>query len=295
MKYAEQHPMSMILVGILGISMSAIFVKYSTAPSPVTAAYRLCWTVLLMSPAVFLNPGVRKELLHIPAKDALLCCLSGILLAIHFSTWFESLHHTTVSASTVIVCTEVLWVALGYCIFLKGHLTGRALLAIAVTFAGSLMIAWSDSSGEGGHLYGDLLSLVAAIAVGGYTLIGRVMRSSLSTTVYTYIVYCCSAFTLILMTLGSGYSLWGYGSSGLVVGLCLAVFSTILGHSIFSWCLKYFSPAFVSASKLCEPVISGIFAALLFHEIPGPMQLAGSAVILAGVVYYSVLEASSAS
>ena len=47
MKYIEKHPMIMIVVGVLGISMSSIFVKYSQAPSAVTAAYRLLWTVLL--------------------------------------------------------------------------------------------------------------------------------------------------------------------------------------------------------------------------------------------------------
>ena len=41
MRYIEKHPMIMIMVGILGISLSAIFVKFSTAPSAVTAAFHL--------------------------------------------------------------------------------------------------------------------------------------------------------------------------------------------------------------------------------------------------------------
>ena len=44
MKFLEKHPMIMIVIGIIGISLSAIFVKYSEAPSVVTAAYRLLWT-----------------------------------------------------------------------------------------------------------------------------------------------------------------------------------------------------------------------------------------------------------
>ena len=38
MKYIEKHPMIMILVGVIGISMSAILIRYSTAPSSVTAS-----------------------------------------------------------------------------------------------------------------------------------------------------------------------------------------------------------------------------------------------------------------
>ena len=103
-------------------------------------------------------------------------------------------------------------------------------------------------------------------------------------------MYGACAVTLVIMTLAQGLSLTGYGSSGIVVGFLLAVFSTILGHSIFSWCLKFLSPAFVSASKLCEPAVAAVFAAFLFHEIPKPLQILGGLVIIAGVIAYSRVE-----
>ncbi len=288
--YLEKHPMIMIVIGIIGVSFSAIFVKYSQAPSVVTAAFRLLWTVALMAPVVLLSKSWRQELLSADKKLVLLCAVSGFFLAVHFVVWFESLRHTSVASSTAIVCTEVIWVALGYCLFLGGKISGKAALAIAVTLSGSLLIAWSDSSSGGNHLYGDILALAAAIAVAVYTLIGRVARTSVSTTIYTFIVYVCCAVTLLIITLVQGHSLTEYGVSGMVVGLLLAVFSTILGHSIFSWCLKFLSPAFVSASKLCEPVVAAVFAIFLFGEIPGLMQIAGGTVILCGVLFYSKIE-----
>lgn len=153
MKYIEKHPMIMIVVGILGISASAIFVRFSAAPSAVTAAWRLLWTALLMTPVVLTKKQVRQEMRGLDKRTLLLSCVSAV-----------------------------------------------------------------------------------------------------------------------------------------VVGLLLAVFSTILGHSIFSWCLKYFSPAFVSASKLCEPVVAAILAAFLFGELPAPLQLLGGGLILGGVYGYSWIE-----
>ena len=289
MKYIEKHPMIMIVVGIFGISLSSIFVKYSTAPSAVTAAWRLVWTVILMSPVVLGSREVRRELFRVDRKTALLCVLSGLFLAVHFAVWFESLRHTSVASSTTIVCTEVIWVALGYCLFLRGKLSLKAVAAICVTFGGSMLIAFSDS-GSGAHLYGDVLALIAAVAVAVYTLIGRVVRETVSTSVYTYLLYIACALALVVTCMAQGSGLLDYGFSAVIVGLLLAVFSTILGHSIFSWCLKYFSPAFVSASKLCEPVVAAVLAAFLFGEIPGALQLAGGAMILGGVYYYSCLE-----
>ena len=289
MKYFEKHPFWMIVIGVFGISLSSIFVKYSPAPSAVTAAWRLLWTVILMSPVVIGKPEVRKELLTAGRRNLLLSSLSGLFLAIHFALWFESLRHTSVASSTTIVCTEVIWVSLGYWLFLKGKISKKDMLAIAITLLGSVLIAFSDSA-SGAHLYGDILSLLAAIAVAVYTLIGRVVREKLSTSVYTYIVYCTCGLFLLILCAAQGYSLFAYGAASSIVGLLLAIFSTILGHSIFSWCLKYFSPSFVSASKLCEPVVAAILAGFLFGESPAAMQLLGGAMILAGVFYYSRLE-----
>ena len=292
MNYLEKHPMIMIVVGVIGISLSSIFVKYSAAPSAVTAAWRLIWTVLLMTPVVLGKREVRRELGETDRKTAILSVLSGLFLAIHFALWFESLRHTTVASSTTIVCTEVIWVSLGFCMFLKGKLTKKAIAAIGVTFAGSVLIALADSASGDAHLYGDVLALLAAVAVAVYMLIGRVVRTEASTTVYTYLVYTACGAVLMILCMVQGYGLFSFGFSAVIVGLLLAVFSTILGYSIFSWCLKFFSPSFVSASKLCEPVVAAILAGFLFGEVPTALQLLGGGLILGGVFYYSRLERS---
>lgn len=289
MKYFEKHPFMMIIIGVFGISLSSIFVKYSPAPSAVTAAWRLLWTVILMCPVVLGKQELRQELATAGHSNILLSCLSGLFLAVHFALWFESLRHTSVASSTTIVCTEVIWVSLGYWLFMKGKISKRAILAIAITLCGSVLIAFSDSS-SGAHLYGDILALLAAIAVAVYTLIGRVVRKKLSTSVYTYVVYCTCGLSLLILCAAQQDSLFGFGAAPAVVGLLLAIFSTILGHSIFSWCLKYFSPSFVSASKLCEPVVAALLAAILFFEIPKALQVLGGALIIGGVLYYSRIE-----
>ena len=289
MKYFEKHPFIMIIIGVIGISLSSIFVKYSPAPSSVTAAWRLLWTVILLTPVVLGKKGFRQEMTHAASTDIILSCLSGLFLAVHFALWFESLKHTSVASSTSIVCTEVIWVSLGFCIFLRGVISNKAKAAIAVTLLGSIFIAFADSS-SGSHLYGDILALLAAIAVAVYMLIGRVVQKKLSTSVYTYIVYCACEVILLVLCILQHNNIFSFGTAPILVGLLLAIFSTILGHSIFSWCLKFFSPSFVSASKLCEPVVAAILAGILFYEIPKPLQILGGVLIIGGVLYYSRIE-----
>ena len=290
MKILEKHPMAVIVVGIIGISLSAIFVRYSTAPSAVTAAWRLIWSVILMTPVVAGSKEIRRELAAIDKKVAALSMCSGVFLAAHFILWFDALHLTSVASAATLVCTEVIWVSLGFCLFLKGRIGGKAAAAIAVTLLGSVLIALADSGAGEGHLEGDILAVLAAVASAVYMLLGRSAQKKLSTTVYTYVVYGSCAAVLVVLCLIQSQGLFASGLNPIVVGGLLALFSTILGHTIFSWALKFFSPSFVSACKLLEPVGAGILAVFLFGEIPAPVALLGAVMILLGVWYYARIE-----
>lgn len=290
MKYFEKHPMPVIIVGIIGISMSAILVRYSTAPSAVTAFWRLLWSVILLSPMALGSGRIRQELKTMDRKSALLSVLSGLFLAAHFILWFEALGMTSVASAATLVCTEVIWVSLLFWLLWKGKIGFKAAATIGFTFLGSAVIALADSGSGGAHLKGDILATLAAVASAVYMLLGRSAQKRLSTTAYTYVVYSSCTLALLVLCAVQHHSLLGFGIRTVVVGAMLALFSTILGHSIFSWCLNYFSPSFVSACKLLEPVGAGIMAAVLFGEIPKPLALLGAAMILLGVWYYARLE-----
>ena len=107
-------------------------------------------------------------------------------------------------------------------------------------------------------------------------------------------MYSGCAAVLVVICFVQGQGLLDYGISAVIVGLLLAIFSTILGHSIFSWCLKYFSPSFVSAAKLCEPVVAAILAGILFGEGLKTLQVVGGILILGGVYCYSRIEKAEA-
>lgn len=284
----ERHPKGVLILGVVGVSISAILVRYSQAPSVITAVYRLGWTVLLLLPAVLMR--FREELLRVRWRNVLLCTLSGICLALHFLTWFESLKWTGVAVSTVLVSTEVIFTALGFAFFLKGRIPPLGVAAILLAFGGSVVLALAGGV-QGSQLYGNLLALSAAAFVALYTLIGRIQRGYLSTTIYTFLTYLACFLTLLLMAVCSGTPLMGYGGREWLIGLGLAVLCTLMGHSLFSWCLKYLSPAYVSAVKLCEPVFSGLLAVPLFGEIPTPVQLLGGVIILGAVLLYTWAEA----
>jgi len=84
-----------------------------------------------------------------------------------------------------------------------------------------------------------------------------------------------------------GTPLTGHGTVNYLTGLGMAVFCTLLGHSVFSWGLKYLPPAFISTAKLLEPVFASVWGLFLFGEVPALMTVLGGAVIISGIALYS--------
>ena len=279
-----------VVLGVLGTSISAIMVRFSTAPSMILVLYRVVLTLVLMLPSVLRH---RKEWLSLTKKEGLLCIASGAFLGLHFVTYFESVRQTSIAASVVLADTEVFFVALGSILFLHQKLTNKAWMAIILTFLGSVMVAFANTGG-GSHLYGNLLALVSALFMTFYTVIGSVCRRTLSTTIYTFLVYLAAGATVLLIAVAGGTPLFGYEQVNFLTALAMAVFCNLLGHSVFSWGLKYLPPSFISTAKLLEPVFASVLALLLFSEAPGLPVLLGGVVVILGIALYSRLTEESA-
>lgn len=277
-----------VLLGVVGVSLSAVFVKYADAPSAVLAFYRLFFATILLIPMFWKN--CREEIKAVEKKDLLLCCLSGFFLACHFTSYFESIRFTSIASSTVLVDTEVFFVAIVAVLVWKEKIGRMGILGILLTFAGSVVLAMSDRQAGSNALYGDVLALAGAVFVSVYTLIGKKQRKGMSTTLYTFIVYAASSVTLAIFCLIGKLSLTGYAPKDYACALGMTVFCTLLGHSVFSWGLKYLPAAFITTAKLGEPVFATILAILLFGQIPDLLKVIGGVLVIVGIWVYMLLE-----
>lgn len=276
-----------VLLGVAGVSLSAVFVRWSTAPSLVLAFYRMAFSVLLLLPLALARRGEFRALRR---RELYLSLLSGAFLGIHFACYFESLRWTSIAAAVVLVDTEVLFVALASVLVLRKKLSRRAWTAVLLAFGGSVAVALADASG-GSALRGNLFALTGSVCMAVYTMLGAVCRRTLSTTVYTTLVYTSATATVLAAALAGGQALIGWGPVNLLAGLGMAVFCTLLGHSVFSWGLKYLPPAFISTANLLEPVLASVWGLLLFGERPGVLVMLGGTLILLGIGLYSREEA----
>lgn len=290
------NPKIAVLIGVLFASSSAIFVRFSDAAAPVIAAYRMVFTCLILTP-VFTIEKLRKksaptEKVKLALADLTLCILSGLFLSLHFLTWIFALDYTSIASATVLVDTHPVFITLLSFIILKERISKRSLLLIVVALTGSIVIAVGGKSEGTSVMLGNLLALAGALMVSAYMLIGRAVRQRVGLNTYTFIVYLSSAFFLLLISLVGGYSLTPYPAHEFLIFLCLALFPTLLGHSVFNWALKYLKPSFISAMILGEPVGAGLLAVIFFAEFPTLITIIGGLIILCSL-YLLVKQESS--
>jgi drug/metabolite transporter (DMT)-like permease len=280
------HPYLALFLGVVAVSTSAIFVKLTSAPAPVIATYRLIFSALLTLPFLLWNRGVLTEIRQLTRKQWLLSALSGAFLASHFLLWFESLNYTSVASSTVLVTLQPLFSFIGGYFLFGEKLRPLALSGGLLAIVGSFVIGWGDFRVGGMALWGDILALLGAVTVTAYWLIGQYVRQSISSFAYTLVVYTITSLLLLAYDLSLGYELTGYPSSDWLWFFCLALFPTLLGHSIFNWIIKWLNTTTISMGILGEPVGTAILAYFILGEVVTLPQWVGGLIILFGIYLF---------
>lgn len=269
-----------IAVAIISISFASIFIKWSEAPAVIIAAYRMLFAALILMPFA-LRKAYREEMRWLERRQWWAVGLIGIILAFHFVAFNAALKETSVASATILItCHPIVVGVLGY-IYLKER-PRRSGAGIVLGLAGVVVISSADLSG--GAIYGDLLALAGMLAAAFYLLGGRVLRQRVSVIPYAFLIYLIAAAVLFLSAVATGVPLWPYPADELVLFLALAAVSTIFGHTLLNWSLRYMPAAFVSLSMLGEPVGASILAFFLLSEAPSAGMLVGGAMVMAGIL-----------
>lgn len=268
------------IIGIIAISFSSIFVRWSNAEVSIVAMYRLYLTNLLMLPLAW---KYRGEMLSLTSRQWKGLLLSGAMLGLHFLLWMSSLRLTTVASSTVILTLEPILVMLGSFLLFGVKINRPMLIGMGVALAGSVAIGSGDFKLSGTALQGDLLSLLGTIAVAVHMLAGKQLLKNMSAFVYNFWVFFTAATMLAGYNAVRGFAFTGYAPREWGIYLLLAIVPTLFGHYLFNWLMKFISASAVSMAVLGEPVFASLLAWLLLKESLTGVQLIAGVAILGGV------------
>ena len=245
--------------------------------SPVDAASTAFWRMLLATPiALWL---ARREP-ALPPRAKLLAIVAGLLLGADLVLWNRAVLTTTILEATLLVMIYPLLVALGGWLIWRERITGRLGLGGALAFAGLVVMTLGPVTGQS-SVEGNVCALLAALVYTGCMLIsGRLCRvhSTIAVTAWTFVGAALGALPAALFEARfQPADAFGWTYMIIYSGI------TLVGYLLINRSLGKLPTALVALLGYGLPVVATLLAIPLLGEVPAGGDLAGAAIVVAGL------------
>lgn len=275
---------------MLAISTAAILIRLATASAGLRGAgFSLFLAASRLTIAAFIMLPAWQSLnrTQLRAKSLIYSVIAGVFLGIHYATWTTSLSYTSIAASTTLVTTTPIWVALISWIWFKEKPSAFTLIGILIAMLGGILIGLDNITinAKGSNvLLGNFLALVGSWTISIYFLLGReAQRQGLGTALYAAIAYSAAALILLPLPHFFATSYLGYSADVYAYTILLALLPQLLGQTSLNWAVTQISPTIVTLAIMFEPIGASFLSYLLFKEIPSNYAIAGTLILLVGV------------
>jgi len=267
---------------MLFISTSGALGRYVDLAVPVTIGVRAILAFLLLA----LYCSLKKISFRIEKKDRFFVFLGGILMGLHWITYFYSLQWSNVAIGMLSlfsypVITAFLEPILLGTKFQKIHLLLGALLLCGIYFL------VPDFNFENSYSAAVAIGVLSALC---YSLRNLLMKSKVDkyngSMLMTYQAGITGFFLLPAIALAD-FEIIMTQWKGLVA---LALLTTAIGHTLFLNSFKHFSITTASILSSVQPVYGILIGALFLSEIPTLTTIFGGVLILASVLIESLRQ-----
>ena len=267
-------------IGILSLSFSAMFVRWADAPGPVTAFYRLFFSIFLLLP--FFLPRIKTNP-RLESRSVIFPLLAGVFTACDLGLWTASLSYTTASNATLLGNTAPLWVALGTWLILNQKLTRLFWRGLTITLLGAALIMGTDFLLHPRFGVGDVMAVGTGVFYGGYFLFTERSRTHFDPVSHIWLVGIGASITLFVINTALQHPLTGYPAQTWFVFLSTAIVSQLIGYMALAYALGHLPASVVSPTMVLQPIVTTLLAIPLLGEIPTIWQGIGGAMALVGI------------
>lgn len=285
-----QSPYLTLAVGILGLSMTSIFVRWAQAPGTVTAAYRMAFSALALTPFV-LTSGLKK-----PAKGSPLTwmiLIAGLFVALDHGTLNTAVGLTRIANCTLLNNIAPLWVALFALIVWRERLQKWFWIGLALTIIGAVIILGTDFFRHPQLGVGDGFAFLSSFFYAGYFLITQSSRTKISALQYIWMVNLISALLLFAYNIAVGIPLFDYSPLTWLIFFAAGIVSQTIGYFSVAHALGRLPASIVAPTMVIQIVLTALLAIPLTGESLTLIQIAGGITVLAGIVLINVTKNKS--
>ncbi len=264
---------------MLFISTSGALGRYIELPVPVTIASRAILAFL----ALWLYCRYKKVSLKVHSKDRLHVFLSGLLMGLHWITYFYALQLSNVAIAMLSLFTYPILTAFLEPLLLKTKFQRIHLLLGLLVLIGIYFLV-PDFNLKNDYTLAVAVGVLSALF---YALRNLLMKTKVAAYNGSMLMCYQAAIVGVLLIPALFFFDLSQMKSQWPAILTLAIITTAVGHTLFLRSFKNFSITTASIISSIQPVYGILIGAFFLKEIPALYTLVGGLLILFSVVIES--------
>lgn len=269
-----------LFCGATFIALSPIWVRVADV-GPTASAF---WRVALAVPLLWGLVACLPKPAAVARRDGWLLAAAGLAFAGDLAFWHWSIQATSVANATLLANLSSIFVTLATWLLWRQRPSGLFLVGLALALCGVALLVRSSLGFSPAALLGDAYGVVTAMFYAWYLLTVKRLRDLGAATLRLMAVTTTlTAAILLPLALASGEPMLPASARGWLVLLGLAWITHAGGQGLITFALAHLPAAFSSVGLLLQPVLATAFAWVLLAEPLGALQIAGGAVVLAGI------------
>ncbi len=277
----KHHGLVEIHIAVLLFGLAGLFGKFLSLPPLVIVFGRTSFAALTLS-AILISSKTRIRTKSI--RDFTVLVLLGIILAIHWTTFFHAIQMSTVAVGLLTFSTFPVFVTFMEPYVFKEKLRRFDMLTAGSVVLGLILVIPSldfQNNITQGAFWGTISGFTFAVL--------SILNRKYVGTYPSMVIVCYQNWmaTLILFPFLFFEDVSPQPTDFLLLAM-LGIFCTAFAHVLFIKSLVHIKTQLASITACLEPVYGIIFACVLLDEIPAWRTILGGSIILGTIVIASM-------
>jgi drug/metabolite transporter (DMT)-like permease len=268
---------------VVAFSLSSTLVKRAESPGVLVAFWRMV-TVSVVWNAVLWTTGR-----HITLRDVRQVWLPGVFFGLNLTIFFAGATHNSVANAALIgSLAPFLIVPVGAWLFAE-FINPRALVFAVLAFCGVALVLFSAPANGDASLEGNVFGFVAMLLLVAYVAATKHFRGEMDVTTYMATI-CPIAMVAVLPIAIAHGDVFGLSGTGWTYMLILTFTSGVAAQGLLVFAQKTVQIGTISIAQVAQPALALVWSFLLLGEVVNHRQMAGIAIVVAGLLAFVVVH-----
>lgn len=284
----SRHSMSILYLAVFLLALNGLFAKL--IPLDATSITQLR-SVLAGCTLLLVALLSRRRFLLDSARDYIGVYLIGVVLGLHWISFFHSMQVSTVAIGMLSLFTYPVITVLIEPFFTKQKLQTVDLLAGIVVLIGVFVMVKDDlQTFDNAAVQGVFWGVISAFLFAMRNLLQKYYYPAVSSD--RLMLHQVIAISFMLLLFIDYPAVGDLSRDDWLTLLLLGMVSTAMGHTLLSYSLKHLPAKSIAMISCLQPIFATLFAWLLLQETPAVSVLTGGAIIVSVALYESVKRSS---